>query len=612
MPSKEFDEEELHPGVKVALQRHQMDELDVAKAIAAGDLTSPQKYGNAWLFALRITGTGASYREVLKEYVWRDPKLYMNEHFRERCYGLPVIVEHPDKMMLDTKEYRERNIGMVTYPYLKTNLDEVWGVARILDQPAAQYMREHDLSTSPAVVFKPSDGNVKEKLKDGKNHLLIEGKPSLLDHLAICEAGVWDKGGPPSGVDSTTGAKDKESKVTEEEMNAKIAAAEKERDDARKDAAEKGELLDTTLERLDRMDKRMDGLEVKDKDEEDKEDKRDDDDPEKEERQAAELHRLAEEEEEEAAEAEEASKDAARRDAGRKRYADAKARFDAAHSRLADAHKRLDDEGRKRHDAAKSRFDAAGEMLEGEEDRRDDEDELPWEEAERKEGESDRAHSRRVDDWAKRHDVGRLAKRSDESTAAHCDRVARDMRRDRARRDAEAAADAARKDAARANARADDLEKQVKETRSMMDDIRGRFEDRSDDDEAAFADAQSRADSVYGALGDHAPRPMRGETLVGYRARLARGLQSHSKAWKEEDLTKLSRHSPTAFAAAEAGIYADAVTASREPLATGPGLRKVIRKREGGGEMYDWVGDPLAWMGDFMPAEQFATRIGRE
>jgi hypothetical protein len=36
-------------------------------------------------------------------------------------------------------------------------------------------------------------------LEDG-SVLLIEGKPSLLDHVAICELGVWDKGKDPEGI----------------------------------------------------------------------------------------------------------------------------------------------------------------------------------------------------------------------------------------------------------------------------------------------------------------------------------------------------------------------------------------------------------------------------
>ena len=51
------------------------------------------------------------------------------------------------------------------------------------------------------MVFTSASGNQELKLKDGST-LLIEGKPALLDHIAIVSAGVWDKGGKPSGVSS--------------------------------------------------------------------------------------------------------------------------------------------------------------------------------------------------------------------------------------------------------------------------------------------------------------------------------------------------------------------------------------------------------------------------
>jgi hypothetical protein len=36
-------------------------------------------------------------------------------------------------------------------------------------------------------------------LEEG-GHLLVEGEPSFVDHLAICERGVWDKGEDGSGI----------------------------------------------------------------------------------------------------------------------------------------------------------------------------------------------------------------------------------------------------------------------------------------------------------------------------------------------------------------------------------------------------------------------------
>lgn len=196
----------LHPGVSIALRRFDMDELGIAKAIVTGELTSPQRYGNMLLISLRVTGTGASYRRKLDEFVWRDSSLYLNQTFLERCNGLPVIMYHPaDKLMLDTDEFRKRIVGMIFVPYIKG--DEVWGIAKIYDMGAAHELETEEMSTSPGVVFLAADEGTKETLPTG-SILLVEDKPSLLDHLAICLRGVWDKGGKPSGVDSISARAD--------------------------------------------------------------------------------------------------------------------------------------------------------------------------------------------------------------------------------------------------------------------------------------------------------------------------------------------------------------------------------------------------------------------
>jgi 8-oxo-dGTP pyrophosphatase MutT (NUDIX family) len=194
----------LHPGVHVALSRLAMTtETEVAQAIASGELTSPQQFANSWLFAMRITGTGAAYRRSWDEYVWRSPDLYMTPEFLARCNGLPVIMEHPKGATLNTKEYAARNVGTILLPYLRPEANEVWGIARIIDEPAAKLMESEQLSTSPAVVF--HDPSVNTKLEDGDGKtILIEGKPSLLDHLAVCDLGVWDRGGDPRGIESVS------------------------------------------------------------------------------------------------------------------------------------------------------------------------------------------------------------------------------------------------------------------------------------------------------------------------------------------------------------------------------------------------------------------------
>ena len=188
-------------------------ELDVAKAIRDGDLESPQPYENILLFALRITGTGTSFRPARGEYVYRTPSDFLTGEFVERCQGLPVVFEHPTKSgVLNSDEYRERAIGTILLPYIKG--DEVWGIAKIFDADAAKLMQTTHVSTSPAVVFRDADSTETVATGDGKT-LLIEGKPSYLDHLAICEEGVWDKGGKPSGIQLS---KTEEADMADEQM----------------------------------------------------------------------------------------------------------------------------------------------------------------------------------------------------------------------------------------------------------------------------------------------------------------------------------------------------------------------------------------------------------
>ena len=200
--------EPLHPGCRVALERLGWDELGVARAMAAGRLSSPQRYENVWLFAIRITGTGLSYRHARQEFVWRDPSIYLNDDFLARCAGLSVIWEHPEKSLLNQKEFEDRVIGSVMLPYLRADKPEdVWGIAKVYDEAAARDMQDTQMSTSPAVNFSDPLENDRVTLEDGRV-MLIEGKPSLLDHVAICAQGVWDKSGPATGVESVDAVAD--------------------------------------------------------------------------------------------------------------------------------------------------------------------------------------------------------------------------------------------------------------------------------------------------------------------------------------------------------------------------------------------------------------------
>lgn len=270
--SKDAPPEPLHPGARVAIDRLTMNELDIARAMARGDLVSPQRYENLWLFAIRITSTGMAYRKSLNEYVWRDAEHYMTEDFLARCNGLAVIWEHPKTSTLNSQEFADRIVGSIMLPYFQGQ--EVWGIAKIYDDEAAKELREGQLSTSPAVVFRDPKVNSKHKLEDGST-LLIEGIPSLLDHIAFCSQGVWDKSGPPTGVlNDELSLERADSMTTEEE---KAAAADKAKADAEaKVKADAGEKLNKVLSFLDSINSRMDAMEMADKARKDSEAKKKD------------------------------------------------------------------------------------------------------------------------------------------------------------------------------------------------------------------------------------------------------------------------------------------------------------------------------------------------
>ena len=326
-----------HPEVVRSIELASGNELAIAKAIRANELSSPQKYENIWLFDVRITGTGTSYRSALDEYVYRPPENFLTDEYVERCNGLPLIFEHPkEKPLLDKHEYRDRAIGVVILPYVET--DEVRGIAKVWDTDAAQLMLTSHISTSPAVVFRDAGSTETIQFEDGKT-VLIEGKPSYLDHLAICEEGVWDKGGTPNGVniqeDSTV---DNEEKVPAwaDGLNAKLDglcsrmdAMEKKGDvevkDARKDGVEE---MPADARKDAESEKEKDKVEEKDHKEEKKEERKDS------EKEAEKDGKKEEKDEKEAVKEGEKEERAERADAQSRENAELKQQIAAMNSRL--------------------------------------------------------------------------------------------------------------------------------------------------------------------------------------------------------------------------------------------------------------------------------------
>lgn len=120
----------------------------------------------------------------------------------------------------------------------------------------------------------------------------------------------------------------------------------------------------------------------------------------------------------------------------------------------------------------------------------------------------------------------------------------------------------------------------------------------SDTDRASFSDAQARADRIYQAFGDSAPRPMQGEDVLAYRQRMVKDLKKHSPALKDANIYGVT--DPIAFGAIEAQVFADAEAFSRSPARV-PRGQLIARKRtnDSGHTIIEYDGDPSAWMNDF-------------
>lgn len=241
----------LHQPFAEMLAQQALNETEVAALIADGTLSSPQYFYNMWMFAIRVTGTGVTWRSADQEMTFRNPDDYLTPEFLQRVAGVPLIWLHPEKRTLDSNEFSKRVIGTLTNAWV-ADKGEVWAVARVYDAEAAEIMATRQLSTSPTVKFSEV---AKSIIVDGQP-LLVEPSPELLDHVAICEQGVWDKLLNPTGVKSDSIPKEAENMDKEElvalinqTLDARMAKADSEAADlkAKADAEEaaKKEKADT-------------------------------------------------------------------------------------------------------------------------------------------------------------------------------------------------------------------------------------------------------------------------------------------------------------------------------------------------------------------------------
>ena len=172
---------------------------EIINGLIEGSLKSPQVYGESFYINLRITGTGITERYVLDDNhkvvldkngnpetyeINRPEEEFLSDKFLQACNSIPVLIEHPnsDTQLLDGKNYKNHQVGVIVKSFIKPDVKEVWGVARILDPKVLVLINDKLKSTSPAITSK----NIKDK------NGLINEVFEYIDHLALVVDGYWD------------------------------------------------------------------------------------------------------------------------------------------------------------------------------------------------------------------------------------------------------------------------------------------------------------------------------------------------------------------------------------------------------------------------------------
>ena len=142
------------------------------------------------------------------------------------------------------------------------------------------------------------------------------------------------------------------------------------------------------------------------------------------------------------------------------------------------------------------------------------------------------------------------------------------------------------------NFKKDDDEEEAKSDEDLEEEAK-----KADEDEASMADAQAKADSVYAAFGKSASRPLKGENLMSYRKRMARGLQAHSDAYKEVNLSAIK--DAMLLNIAEKQIYADALVAAKSPTMYAADQEIELHEKDRAGRMISKFKGGFGWMDAF-------------
>jgi hypothetical protein len=127
--------------------------------------------------------------------------------------------------------------------------------------------------------------------------------------------------------------------------------------------------------------------------------------------------------------------------------------------------------------------------------------------------------------------------------------------------------------------------------------------------EDRFFEFQSRADSVASLFGDHASKPIAGETLGNYKRRIVKTWQSLSPTYKDVDLRVLQKADGIAFNAAVADILVHADAEGRRPSRVPLGVLIERTENKGGHQYTKFYGRPVSWMSQFMHQGKRIKRI---
>jgi len=141
----------------------------------------------------------------------------------------------------------------------------------------------------------------------------------------------------------------------------------------------------------------------------------------------------------------------------------------------------------------------------------------------------------------------------------------------------------------------DDDDKMLKKDEEAM---------KMDEEEAKYADAQAKADSVFASFGKSASRPLQGESLIAYRKRLLRGLQSYSDTYKDVNLIKEIKGEKM-LSIAEKQIFNDALKMAKSPTVFANDAEYEIKERDASGRTITKFKGGFGWLDTFkVPAQR--------